>query len=69
MIKIDGLKYGVICEGKRLANFDDLDHAKYFANGIAINKEKGVVIINNFTGELCSEFVVKRSIEIIEVEP
>jgi hypothetical protein len=69
MIKIELLTYGVICEGKRLANFEDLDHAKYFANGMAINKEKGVIIINNFTGELCSEFVVKHRIEIIEVEP
>lgn len=69
MIKIDWLDYGVHCEGKHIADFDNLDHAKYFANGMAINKEKDVVIINNFTGEICGQFVVKQRIEIIEVEP
>ena len=69
MIKIDLLDYGVHCEGKHIADFDDLDHAKYFANGMAINKEKDVVIINNFTGEICGEFVVRQRIEIVEVEP
>lgn len=69
MIKIDLLDYGVLCEDKHIADFDNLDHAKYFANGMAINKEKDVIIINNFTGEICVEFVVKQRIEIVEVEP
>lgn len=61
--------YGVYCEGEHIADFDDLDYAKYFANGMAINKEKDVIIINNFTGEICGKFVVKQRIEIVEVEP
>ena len=69
MIKIDLLDFGVHLEGKHIADFDDLDHAKYFANGMAINKEKNVVIINNFTGEICGEFVVKFRVEVVEVEP
>lgn len=69
MIKIDLLDYGVYCEDKHIADFDDLDHAKYFANCMAVNKEKDVIIINNFTGEICGEFVVKTRIEVVEVEP
>jgi len=69
MIRFDILDYGVYCECKHIADFDDLNHAKYFANGMAINKETNVIIVNNFTGEICGEFVVKQSIEVIEVEP
>ena len=69
MVKFDILDYGVYCEGKHIADFDDLDHAKYFANGMAINKESDVVIINNFTGEIVGEFVVKFRMEVVEVEP
>lgn len=69
MIKIDRLNYGVYLEGKHIADFDDLDHAKYFANGMAINKEVDTIIINNFTGEICGEFVVKFRVEVVEVEP
>ena len=69
MIKLDLLDYGVYLEGKHIADMDDLDHAKFFANAMAINKEANTIIINNFTGEIVTEFVVKQRIEIVEVEP
>lgn len=69
MIKFDILDYGIYCEGVHIADIDDLDHAKFFANMMAINKEADVIIINNFTGEIITEFIVKYNIEIIEVEP
>jgi len=69
MIKIDFFDYGVHCEGKHIADFDDLALAKHFAQQLAINKEENVIIINNFTGEICGEFVVKIRVDIIEVEP
>ena len=69
MIKFDVLDYGVYCEGKHIADIENLDHAKFFANGMAINKEANTIIINNFTGEIVTEFVVKQRIEIVEVEP
>lgn len=69
MIKLDLLDYGIYCEGKHIADIENLDHAKFFANGMAINKEADTIIINNFTGEIVTEFVVKQHIEIVEVEP
>ena len=69
MIKLDLLDYGIYCEGKHIADVDDLDHAKFFANAMAINKEVDTIVINNFTGEIVTEFVVKQRIEIVEVEP
>lgn len=69
MIKFDVLDYGIYCEGKHIADVENLDHAKFFANAMAINKEATTVIINIFTGEVVTEFVVKRRIEIVEVEP
>ena len=69
MMKIDLLDYGVYCEGEHIADFDDLNHAKYFANTMAINKEQDVAIINNFTGEICVKFVVTFTMEVVEVEP
>lgn len=69
MIKLDLLDYGIYCDGKHIADVDDLDHAKFFANAMAINKEANTIIINNFTGEIVTEFVVKQRIEIVEVEP
>lgn len=69
MVKFDILDYGVYCEGKHIADFDDLDHAKYFANTMAVNKESDMTIINNFTGEIVGEFVVKFRMEVVEVEP
>jgi hypothetical protein len=69
MIKLDLLDYGIYCEGKHIADVEDLDHAKFFANAMAINKEADTIIINNFTGEICGEFVVKFRMEVVEVEP
>ena len=69
MIKFDVLDYGIYCEGVHIADIDNLDHAKFFANAMAINKEADVVIINNFTGEIVTEFEVKFRMEVIEVEP
>lgn len=69
MIKLDLLDYGIYCEGKHIADVENLDHAKFFANAMAINKEADTVVINNFTGEIVTEFVVKQRIEIVEVEP
>lgn len=69
MIKLDLLDYGIYCEGIHIADVDDLDHAKFFANAMAINKEADTIVINNFTGEIVTEFVVKQQIEIVEVEP
>ena len=69
MIKLDLLDYGIYCEGKHIADVEDLDHAKFFANAMAINKEADTIIINNFTGEIVTEFVVKVHTEIVEVEP
>ena len=69
MIKLDLLDYGIYCEGKHIADVEDLDHAKFFANAMAINKEADTIVINNFTGEIVTEFVVKQRIEIVEVEP
>lgn len=69
MIKLDLLDYGIYCEGNHIADVDDLDHAKFFANAMAINKEADTIVINNFTGEIVTEFVVNHRIEIIEVEP
>ena len=69
MIKLDVLDYGIYCEGKHIADVEDLDHAIFFANAMAINKEADTTIINNFTGEIVTEFVVKHTIEVVEVEP
>lgn len=69
MIKLDLLDYGIYCEGNHIADVDDLDHAKFFANAMAINKEADTIVINNFTDEIVTEFLVKQRIEIIEVEP
>lgn len=69
MIKFDILDYGVWQEGEHIADFDNLDHAKFFANGMAINQESDVVILNSFTGEIVTEFVVKFRMEVVEVEP
>lgn len=69
MLKFDLLDYGIYCEGKHIADIEDIDHAVFFANAMAINKEADTVVINNFTGEIVTEFVVKQRIEIVEVEP
>lgn len=69
MIRLDLLDYGIYCEGTHIADVDDLNHAKFFANAMAINKETTTIIINNYTGEIVTEFVVKQRIEVIEVEP
>ena len=69
MIKFDLLDYAVYQDGNHIADFDNLDHAKFFANTMAINKETDTVIISNFTGEVCGEFVVKTTIQVVEVEP
>ena len=69
MVKFDILDYGVYCEGDHIADFDNLDYAKHFANAVATNKESDVVIISNFTGEIITEFVVKFRMEVVEVEP
>lgn len=69
MIKLDLLDYGIYCEGTHIADVDDLDHAKFFANAMAINKEADTMIVDNYTGEIITQFVVKQHIEIVEVEP
>lgn len=69
MIKFDVLDYGVYYEGNHIADFDELPNAKMFAKQLAINKEANTIIINNFTGEIVTEFVVKFRMEIVEVEP
>jgi hypothetical protein len=69
MIRFDVLEFGVYCEGEHIADFDNLDHAKYFANTMAINKESDVVVISNYGGEVVTEFVVKFRMEVVEVEP
>ena len=69
MIKLDLLDYGICCEDEHIADVDDLDRAKFFANLMAINNEVNATIINNHTGEIITRFVVERNIEIVEVEP
>lgn len=69
MLKFDLLDYGIYCEGKHIADIENLDHAKFFANAMAINTESDTVVINNFTGEIVMEFVVKFRMEVVEVEP
>ena len=69
MIKMDSLDYGIYCEGKHIADFDDLALAKQFGFEFAEDNESDVVIINNFTGEICGEFQIRFSLEIVEVEP
>jgi hypothetical protein len=66
---VDILDYGIYCEGTHIADADDLDHAKFFANAMAINKEADTIVINNFTGEIVTKFEVKHRIEVVEVEP
>lgn len=69
MIKLDLLDYGIYCESEHIADVDDLDHAKFFANAMAINKEADTIVVDNYTGEIITQFMVKQSIEIVEVEP
>lgn len=69
MIKLDLLDYGIYCGGEHIADVDDLDHAKFFANAMAINTETNTTVINNFTGEIVTEFAVKFRMEVVEVEP
>lgn len=69
MVKIDLLDYGVYLEGKHIADVDYLDYAKLFAKTMATNKGVSTTVINNFTGEIVTEFVAKQRIEIVEVEP
>ena len=66
---MDILDYGVFCECKHIADFDYLDEAKAYAKQLATRKEANVIIVNNFTGEICGEFVIKCRIEVVEVEP
>ena len=68
MIKYDVLDYGVYYEGNHIADFEELAHAKMFAQQLAIHEEEDVVVINNFTGEVVTEFLVNIRTEIIEVE-
>lgn len=69
MVQMDILDYGIYCGGKHIADADDVNLAKHIANEVAINKEEEVIVINNFTGEVVTEFVVRTRVEIIEVEP
>lgn len=69
MIQMDILDYGIYCEGKHIADFDDLDLAKGSASAIAEIKEADTIIVNNFTGEIVGEFVIKFRKEVVEVEP
>lgn len=69
MVKMDILDYGIYCGGKHIADADDVNLAKNIANGVAANEEEDVVILNNFTGEIVTEFIVRTRVEIIEVEP
>ena len=69
MMTFELLNYGIYCEGNYIADIDDLDHAKFFANAMAINTEADTVVINNFTGEVVTEFKVKFKMEVVEVEP
>lgn len=69
MVQFDVLDYGVYYEGTHIADFEELAHAKMFAQQLAIHEEEDVVIVNNHTGEIVTEFVVKLHTEIVEVEP
>ena len=69
MIQFDVLDYGVYYEGNHIADFDELAHAKMFAQQLAIHEEEDVVVIDNHTGEIVTEFLVQFNTTIIEVEP
>lgn len=69
MIKMDMLDYEVYCKGKHIADFDDLNEAKLYAQQLATRQKANVFIINRFTGEIVGEFAVKFRMEIVEVEP
>lgn len=69
MITLDLFDYGIYLGGKHIADVDDLDYAKFFANAMAINKEANTMIVDNYTGEIITQFVVKQHIEVVEVEP
>ena len=69
MIKMDILDYGIYCEGKHIADADDIDLAKHIAKDLAVSEEVNVIVICNFTGEIVAEFEVRYSVEIVEIEP
>ena len=69
MIKMDILDYGIYCEGKHIADADDIALAKDIAKELAVSKEENVIVICNFTGEIVAEFVIKHHLEIVEIEP
>lgn len=65
----NGHVYALYCEGICVGNATQLNLAKLFAKSLAENQEKDVVIVHSYTGEIVYQFIVKRHIEIIEVEP
>lgn len=69
MITLDRFDYGIYLEGKHIADIDDLDYAKFFANATAINTKTDTMVVDNYTGEIITQFVVKQHIEVVEVEP
>ncbi len=69
MITLDRFDYGIYLGGKHIADIDDLDYAKLFANAAAINTETDTMVVDNYTGEIITQFVVKQHIEVVEVEP
>lgn len=71
MIKMDLLDYEVYAKREHIADFDDVDEAKRYAQFIAHEHMVDTRVICKWTGEIITEFVVKTTtqIKIVEVKP
>ena len=71
MIKMDLLDYEVYKEGEHIADFDDINQAKAYAQFIACEHTANTIVLCKWTGEIITEFVVKTTtnIKIVEVKP
>lgn len=57
MITFELLDYGIYADGKHIADFDDIEHAKTFSREfIRESDATNVTVINNFTGEVAATY-------------
>lgn len=71
MIKMNLLDYEIHSEGEHIADFDDMNRAKQYAQFFAHEHMKNTIVICKWTGEIITEFVIKTTttIKIVEVKP
>ena len=57
MMNFELLDYGIYADGKHIADFDDIEHAKMFSREfIKESDAKNVTVFNNFIGEVVATY-------------